>query len=86
MVSAFYFYLLISNKKFSAIYVASCHQKPTAKNHKLKFLYSLYYPVNTRRRFDVYTTSITLKRRRMDVKTTLCAYWVRFRDDTKTIS
>ena len=24
----------------------------------------------------LYTTSITLKRRRMDVKTTLCAYWV----------
>ena len=32
-------------------------------------------PVSTRRRFDVYKTSITLKRRRMDVKTTLCAYW-----------
>ena len=32
-------------------------------------------PVSTRRCFDVYTTSITLKRRRMDVKTTLCAYW-----------
>ena len=32
-------------------------------------------PVSTRRRFDVYTTSITLKRRRMDVKITLCAYW-----------
>ena len=32
-------------------------------------------PVSTRRRFDVYTTSITLKRRRMDVKTTSCAYW-----------
>ena len=33
------------------------------------------YPVSTRRRFDVHTTSITLKRRRMDVKTTSCAYW-----------
>ena len=32
-------------------------------------------PVRTRHRFDVYTTSITLKRRRLDVKTTLCAYW-----------
>ena len=32
-------------------------------------------PVSTRRRFDVHTTSITLKRRRMDVKTTSCAYW-----------
>ena len=32
-------------------------------------------PVSTRRRFDVHTTSIMLKRRRMDVKTTLCAYW-----------
>ena len=29
-----------------------------------------------RRRFDVYTTSITLKLRRTDVKTTSCAYWV----------
>ena len=27
-------------------------------------------------RFDVHTTSITLKRRHMDVKTTSCAYWV----------
>ena len=32
---------------------------------------------STRRRFDVYTTSITLKRCRMDVKTTLCAYWAK---------
>ena len=32
-------------------------------------------PVSTRRRFDVHTASITLKRSRMDVKTTLCAYW-----------
>ena len=28
-----------------------------------------------RRRFDVHTTSITLKRRHTDVKTTSCAYW-----------
>ena len=34
------------------------------------------YPVSTRRRFDVHTTSITLKRRRTDFKTTSCAYWV----------
>ena len=33
------------------------------------------HSVRTRNRFDVYTTSITLKRRRLDVKTTLCAYW-----------
>ena len=33
------------------------------------------FPVSTWRRFDVYTTSIALKRRHMDVKTTLCAYW-----------
>ena len=33
------------------------------------------YPVSTRRRFDVHATSITLIRRRMDVKTTSCAYW-----------
>ena len=32
-------------------------------------------PVRIRHRFDVYTTSITLKRRRLDVKTTLCVYW-----------
>ena len=36
----------------------------------------LTYPVTARRHFDVYTTSITLKRCHMDVKTTLCAYWV----------
>ena len=40
------------------------------------FLYTLCYPVSTRRRFDVYTTSIMLKRRLMDVKTTSCVYWV----------
>ena len=34
------------------------------------------FPVSTRRRFDVHTTSITLKQRRMDVKTRSCAYWV----------
>ena len=34
-----------------------------------------YIPVSTGRRFDVHTTSITLKRRRTDVKTTSCAYW-----------
>ena len=32
-------------------------------------------PVSTRRRFDVHTTSIMLKWRRMDVKTTSCVYW-----------
>ena len=31
-------------------------------------------PVRTRHHFDVYIMSITLKRRRIDVKTTLCAY------------
>ena len=36
----------------------------------------MLYPVSTRRRFDVHTTSITLKRRRTDVKTTSCVYWV----------
>ena len=34
--------------------------------------YTDTYPVSIRRRFDVHTTSITLKRRRMDVKTTSC--------------
>ena len=32
-------------------------------------------PVSTRRHFDVYTTSMTLKRPRTDFKTTSCAYW-----------
>ena len=35
-----------------------------------------YFPVSTRRRFDVHTTSITFKRRRINVKKTSCAYWV----------
>ena len=35
----------------------------------------MYSPVSTRRCFDVHVTSITLKRRRTDVKTTSCAYW-----------
>ena len=35
----------------------------------------LHTPVGTRRRFDVHTSSITLKQRRTDVKTTSCAYW-----------
>ena len=34
------------------------------------------YPVSTRHRFDIHTTSIMLKRRRTDVKTTSRAYWV----------
>ena len=32
-----------------------------------------------------YTTSITLKRRRMDVKTTLCAYWVTLEQGTELL-
>ena len=32
-------------------------------------------PVRTKRCFNVYTTSITLEQRRMNVKMTLCAYW-----------
>ena len=35
------------------------------------------FPVRTRRRFNVYTTSVTSKRRRMNVKTTSHAYWVK---------
>ena len=42
-------------------------------------------PVSTRRRFDVNTTSITLKRRHMDVKTTLCAYWDRMNSLEKNV-
>ena len=44
--------------------------------HHQVFLLAHTFPVTTRHRFDVHTTSITLKRRRMDVKTTSCAYWV----------
>ena len=39
------------------------------------FFSSVKFAAITRRRFDVHTTSITFKRRRMDVKTTPCAYW-----------
>ena len=64
------------------VYIASCCKEKKRRfciGHK-DFL-NLYichwlYPISTRRHFDVHTTSITLKRRRMDVKTTLCAYWV----------
>ena len=38
--------------------------------------YLLWIATRTRHRFDVYTTSITLKRRRLDVKTTLYVYWI----------
>ena len=46
----------------------------------LIWLFSIVkYLVNTRHRFDIHTTSITtsitLKRRRTDVKTRSCAYW-----------
>ena len=37
---------------------------------------SYLYPVDTRRRFNVYTTSIRRQRRRIDVETTSCVYWV----------
>ena len=54
------------------------------KNLHLNILYRLLeveklltfiIPVSTRRRFDAHTTSITLKRRCTDFKTTSCAYW-----------
>ena len=44
-------------------------------NHLFHF-FTLSYPVSTRHRFDIHTTSITLKRRRTDVKTASCGYWV----------
>ena len=43
------------------------------------FCYTSYlkaYPVDTRRRFNVYTTSLTSYRRCIDVETTSCVYWV----------
>ena len=51
-------------------------QKKKERKKKRKKRWFHNSPVRTRRRFDVHTTSITLKRRRMDVKTTPCAYWV----------
>ena len=50
------------------------------QNSSIKWMNKMYewpfkIPVSTRRRFDAHTTSITLKRRLMDVKTTSCAYW-----------
>ena len=38
---------------------------------------NLFYRVDTRRRFNVYTTSPTSYRRLIDVETTSCVYWVR---------
>ena len=38
-----------------------------------KLLYVI--PVDTRRRFNVYKTSIRRRRRRIDVETTSCVYW-----------
>ena len=43
-----------------------------------KTWYSHTLAVLTQRCFDVYATSITLKRRHINVKMTLCTYWVHF--------
>ena len=37
--------------------------------------YELIIPVDTRRCFNVYTTSLTSYRRRIDVEMTPCVYW-----------
>ena len=42
---------------------------PSIHLHKIKIY---IYPVSIRRRFDVHSTSITLKRRRMDVNNVVC--------------
>ena len=55
--------------RYSAIYVVCGYLSRYTTSNEINI------PVSTRRRFDVHTTSITLKRRRMDVKTTSCAYW-----------
>ena len=44
----------------------------------LKTIVFYFYFVRTQRRFNVFTTSITLERCRVNVETTLCAYWVLF--------
>ena len=61
----FRFYFLVFESTPNSVYLL-CF----AYLHSLK-----WNPISTRRRFDVHITSITLKRRRMDVKTTSCAYW-----------
>ena len=65
--------------KISHIYIThgrDSNDHKTFKKHADVWLFQRpQTPVCTRHRFDVYTTSITLKRRRLDVKTTLCAYW-----------
>ena len=43
-----------------------------AMEYQFKAIMSLY---SSKLCFDVHTTSITLKRRHMDVKTTSCSYW-----------
>ena len=48
-----------------------------------KYMKQKKFPVSTRRRFDVHTASITLKRRRTDVKTTSCAYWIITKNNKK---
>ena len=44
------------------------------------------YPVRTQRCSDVYTTSGTLGQRRVNVKTTFCAYWVTARVNLSWVS
>ena len=46
------------------------------KIHKKKLAPETYIPVDTRRCFNVYKTSIRRRRRLTDVKTTSCVYWV----------
>ena len=43
--------------------------------HQIK-VNSVHFPVDKRRRFNVDTTSYDIVRRRIDVETTLCVYWV----------
>ena len=62
----------------------ACHGKTSARclfadwgnsSYLVSILQLKDNPVDTRRRFNVYKTSIRRRRRRTDVETTSCVYW-----------
>ena len=48
-------------------------QQLNMRTMQLSLMFAGRHPLGKRCHFDVYATSITLKRRHVDVKTTLCA-------------
>ena len=63
---------LVTKKDASEIANIIAQLTKFAKIDKNKFS---NIPVDTRRRFNVYTTSPTADRRLIDVETTSCVYW-----------